>query len=132
MSFKKHGKTLVKCKICASWGHLGDIVGLRGWSWEHFGALKVRLGAFGRSCGVFGRSWGDFGRLGVDLGASWAILNVLVGLLGVSWGCLEGVLGTLVGFWGLLAAMSGIWELVLHSQHAESQINKLCKNAVKH
>ena len=47
MSFKKHGKTLVKCKICASWGHLGDIVGLRGWSWEHFEALKVRLGHLG-------------------------------------------------------------------------------------
>ena len=114
-------------------GILGASWGLRGWSWEHLGALKVRLGLFVRSCGIFGCTWSGFGRLGVDLGASWAIVDVLGcllgGVLGVAWRCI-GV------SWGLLGAsywlLGGIWELVMHSQHAESPIQKALATAVKH
>ena len=99
--------------MCLLGGIFGASWGLRGWSWEHFGALKVRLGAFGRSWDVLGAT---LGRFGVDLGASCVIVDVLGGLLGVSWG--DGG-----GLGGLLGALRSSWKLVMHSQHAESIIS---------
>ena len=107
----------------ASLGHRGGIVG----------ASRAVLGAFLEilrcAWGAFGRSWdalgATLGRLGVDLGASWVIVDVLGGLLGGILGVSWGLLGALGGF---LGALGGIWELVMHSQHAESPIHKTLSN----
>ena len=55
-------------------GGLGSILELLVCAWGHLGGLVASLDVLGVA----------LGRLGVDLGASWAIVNVLGGLLGVS------------------------------------------------
>ncbi len=52
---------------------------------------------------------------------TWAIVDVLGVLVGVSLVVSWGLLGA---FGGFLGALGRIWELVMHSQHAENQMYK--------
>jgi hypothetical protein len=70
--FKKHGKTSAKCKICASWGHLGGFAGGHGGILELLRCAWGHLGGLVASWDVLGAT---LGRFGVDLGASWAHLG---------------------------------------------------------
>jgi hypothetical protein len=87
------------CLLGASWGHRGGFVGGLGSILELLRCAWGHLGGLGASWDVLGAT---LLRLGVDLGASWAIVDVLGVLLGVSWGCLGDSWGLLGASWGLL------------------------------
>ena len=113
-------------------------VPLGGHLWGIVGASRVVLGAELLRCawghlGGLGASWdvlgATLGRLGIDLGASWAIVDVLGGLLGVSWGCLGDSWGLLGASWGLLGEF-GSSSCIVNMQ--KIQFTKHCQTAVKH
>ena len=81
------------CHLGASWGHRGGFVGGLGSNLEPLRCAWGHLGGLVASLAVLGAS---LGRLGIDLGASWAIVDVLGGLLGVSWGLLRALWGSWV------------------------------------